>query len=584
MKKLINNMKISEKLCALYIVILLLSLVLISSVDRRIYRTDMENSASTIFGQISDTVELIMEDVSVTLNAFTKAPLYSKQIQQELAQDALFSQDSVWALNYSTEIISASDRPKYIVALYSLNGRIAYYSATNKNAEVLRENADRWIEEATAAHGRYCLLALPEEEDYSCTALRLIRSTTDFKDLGVSSICISSSIFEEKCSNIKSIPGGKILITDSAGDAIFSSEPGLAYMSVPQELRYEAEAGHHTGELFRNEKYLAYFHDNDSSGYHVLIYTDLDSLMSSQRQSGHIMIACAFLIFVFATGATILIVRGTTKPLKKITELMDRYRAGDHTVRFHVRYNDEIGMLGQSFNAMLDRIDEMTEHIVRVSTQKKQIEIDALKSQIDPHFTYNTLEKFRMMAVDKDDFDFADKIAAFGKMLRYSVTTINEMTTVGREIDFLKNYILVVNNGNRNTITLITEADEEVLDAELIKLLLQPVIENSIYHGFENNCCSSPVITLRISRQGDELFFVVSDNGKGMTEQVLDELRRSIGLSYEEAVDSRHIGLRNVNARMKLFYGPEYGLKIESSDGAGTSVSFSIPYNSKRKD
>ena len=274
---------------------------------------------------------------------------------------------------------------------------------------------------------------------------------------------------------------------------------------------------------------------------------------------------------------TVLLANSITRPLQKITALMKDVQNGDLTVRFHARYSDEVGILGTNFNQMLDHIHALLHQVAEAETIRKQVEIDALKGQINPHFIFNTLETFRMMAVENDNFELADDISTFGK-IRYNITLMNEITTIQEEINYLQHYIQIQNCRFNNRISLYVHIEPPLEKHPIIKLLIQPIAENAIIHGLPHNIDTLFRIQIHIQRVEEALTIKIHDNGDGMTPEQLTRLHQELKLSYLDAKSKKSIGLRNVNERISLYYGPDYGLSISSQFHKGTSIKITIPY------
>ncbi len=278
-----------------------------------------------------------------------------------------------------------------------------------------------------------------------------------------------------------------------------------------------------------------------------------------------------------------------TNPLRKLIELMKEVQNGNLDVRFHVKYNDEVGMLGRHFNEMLNRIKQLIRDVYQVELKKKEIELDALQSQINPHFIYNSLESIRMNAEINDDDETADMIFLLSKLLRYSINRGNERVTLHEEIDHLDHYVKFLNFRFHHSIVLQVQPLDKICKMEVIKLLFQPIVENAILHGVGSR--EEPLlISITYEMFEEKVVFSIKDNGSGMQPEKVEELQQKISrgvmLSHHQQPDEHRksgLGLRNVNERIKIYYGTEYGLSIQSEVGKGTEVFLSLPYNKRRE-
>lgn len=572
------NLKMSKRLSVIFTVLFLVALLTMSILYQHIYKNDIQDTTIMSFEQITISYEVTLSSVFQKLDAMTLTPLYSKQMQNEMKWQGVLSEESKTELYYASEVLGRSNR-SYFISLYNMEGDMVYTTAPIDAVYATRRYGPQWVEIAANADGSSRILALPQgQTDYACVAVRLIKDTEQFENIGVMAIAVANSVFEDVCTQIEKNPSIVAVALDSNGDVFFCSDPDTD--GIPQELLEVMEQRDDKGStVIETPKYLGYYTSASRGKYSFLMYTSLEALLINQRQSQLVMTMLAVLICVLTVITTKYIASGTTSPLSKMTTLMREVQKGDYSVRFNVLYKDEIGIMAASFNAMMDKLDEMTKHIVSISVRKKQIEIDTLQQQINPHFLYNTLEKYRMMAVSRDDYEMADQICLLGKLMRYNTTAMNKMTTLAQEIEFLEYYLSIQNSGNNRKIQLKTEIAEELLEYPIVKLLLQPVVENSIFHGLKVERKETAMIWIRAKADHDTIQLTITDNGVGIPADKLEEVRSNICIGYEEG-GSAHIGLRNVNARIQLFYGEQYGLSIDSESGRGTQVHIKLPYTS----
>lgn len=192
-------------------------------------------------------------------------------------------------------------------------------------------------------------------------------------------------------------------------------------------------------------------------------------------------------------------------------------------VRLKVKYADEVGLLGKHFNQMLERITELIGEVADSRLRKKEAEMRMLQSQINPHFIYNTLETIRMMAELNDDDRVSAMTYNLGQMLRYSLTKGVESGTVASELEHLEHYLYLQNMRFNDKFALTLKVPEPLLGRPMLKLVLQPVVENSIYHGLEKREGSGE-ITISAYDLGDDTYFILTDNGIGMSRETVERL------------------------------------------------------------
>ena len=240
--------------------------------------------------------------------------------------------------------------------------------------------------------------------------------------------------------------------------------------------------------------------------------------------------------------------------------------------------------MGRGFNRMVRKINNLINSVYLAQINEKQTKMDALQIQINPHFLYNTLETIRMLAEINDDSDVAKISETLGRLLRYGVDIFNTQATMKDELEHLRNYIFIQNYRFSNKFEVNIDVDDEILNMPVIKLIIQPIVENAIYYGLEGKNGKSCINIYGI-RQDNSIIISIMDNGRGMDEETLERVKRGIYSDEKQELKKgkkRSIGLRNVNERIKLKYGVQYGLELESTENIGTCVKINLPvFNQK---
>ena len=236
--------------------------------------------------------------------------------------------------------------------------------------------------------------------------------------------------------------------------------------------------------------------------------------------------------------------------------------------------HDEIGILFESYNEMKVRINDLININYKNKIEQKDLELRQLQNQINPHFIYNTLESIHMMAELNDDEETSIMAEYFGAIIRYSMNRKINTVKLREEIDIIDNYIYLQKIRFDQLFIIENLITEEILECEIIKMIIQPLIENSIYHGL-SDCSSNGKIIIQGQKIGNELLLTISDNGIGIQEDMLKDLNDYIN---DKNNKFKGIALRNINRRLKLHYGDKYGLEIFSVLGHGTSMVLTLPY------
>ncbi len=298
------------------------------------------------------------------------------------------------------------------------------------------------------------------------------------------------------------------------------------------------------------------------------------SLLESNQQvlNRNLLIIAVLILFVFII-ASFAISNMLTIPLKKMVATMNRIKKGNTSLRLTNLGKDEIGFMGENFNEMLDQIETLIFEEYQSKLLVNTAKYKALQAQVNPHFLYNTLETMSSIAASQQCIEVSKLCIALSKIFRYSINMNEPLSTVEDEIRHIENYMYVMNTRTQNSIRFEIKIEQELLKEKIPRLSIQPLVENSIQHGLKNkrgekNICISGIIENNLFK------LMVSDNGTGMDAVRINSQLRNPEIDVLETRSS--IGMNNINARIKILFGNEYGVRVESDD-TGSRVSINIP-------
>lgn len=297
-------------------------------------------------------------------------------------------------------------------------------------------------------------------------------------------------------------------------------------------------------------------------------------LVQNQKALTKNLIFIALIMIIAAAILTILVSRGLTKPLDKLMQTIERIKGGETHLRVDVHNKDEVGILGQSFNEMLDQMEVLISQEYETKLLLNRAEYKALQAQINPHFLYNTLDTMSSIAQIQNCPEVSGLSQSLSNIFRYSLDMKNPFSTVAKEIVHLKNYIYVMNVRMRDNVKYNFDIDETVLQDTVPRISIQPLVENALNHGLRNTRGEKEIVVCAQVREGN-LWISVQDNGVGMDAAKVNEILEKNDINLVEKGSS--IGLNNINARMKMLYGREYGIHVESEVGKGTRIYLKIP-------
>ena len=293
----------------------------------------------------------------------------------------------------------------------------------------------------------------------------------------------------------------------------------------------------------------------------------------------------AAMFFVLCLLAMIIdqIVKRMLRQFYSILRSIRLVQKGDLSVRIDAYANDEMGELGEQLNKMLDRIQELMDENMKRQMLVKNSEIRALQNQINAHFIYNVLESIKMMAEIDEKYEISDAITALGKLLRYSMRWVSGNVKLEEELEYIKSYMVLINLRYDYEIILALNLPEELLSQEIPKMSLQPIVENAILHGIEP-LSEDSTIYIKGWIENDDCIIEISDTGQGMTDAQVRALEDKINGAVEESGGNGHgIGLKNVQDRIHMSFGGNYGIRIASKYGCYTKIAIRLPHYSREK-
>jgi sensor histidine kinase YesM len=322
-----------------------------------------------------------------------------------------------------------------------------------------------------------------------------------------------------------------------------------------------------------NTEYLVIRNEVKDQGWTIVKCVPLSNIYNEIHK-----IKVLFILITLATIIVIIclehfIIQSISTRMNELLRIMKIVEQGNLDCKFDVIYSDEISKIGHYMNNMVDKMKINLLEKANIEVRKKEAEFEALSSQINPHFLCNTLETIRMTAIKNDDKVCADMIKTLSNLFRYCISNAKEFVYVEQEIEYLSNYMSIQQARYRNRLSTWINIDPMILKAKIPKLTLQPIVENAICHGIELKV-GWGIVSIDGVFEDNIIKFIVKDNGVGINERKLVQLREELSLVKRDfhMDTSRSIGLKNVNDRIKLNYGEEYGVSNAAINDSFTGI------------
>ncbi|MCL5071255.1 MAG: sensor histidine kinase, partial [Actinobacteria bacterium] len=293
---------------------------------------------------------------------------------------------------------------------------------------------------------------------------------------------------------------------------------------------------------------------------------------------GHVTIIVGLMCLIIAVIASILVAKNFSTPIIELNNVLKEIGRGNFGIKINIKRPDEIGQLALGVGEMAHELRDLISRTSMAKLKQKEAEFKALQNQINPHFLYNTLESIQMKAVVNKQPEISDMTAALGKLIRLSISRGAEIVPIKQEIEHVGLYIKLQKIRYGDKLDCAIRFDEDIMELYSVKLILQPIVENSIYHGLEKKLAGGRIVLTGEIIEGD-VIIKIQDNGAGMAAKKLMLIRRSMVGDGTYEAETTNIGVKNVHERIKLYFGEQYGLDIYSSKDVGTMVVIKIPAN-----
>lgn len=368
--------------------------------------------------------------------------------------------------------------------------------------------------------------------------------------------------------------GGYLYLMDANGELIYHPEQQLIASGLAKENNLVAatydDGGHM--EKFNGETRSIIVRTVGYTGWRIVGVIPRQGIMLNQPDNVLIIIFIFLMLFDIIILINSFISTKLTAPIKHLEESVQTLEYGDSSKAIYQGGSYEIRHLGASIQGMVDQLQQLTNDIVREHEQKQKSELDALQSQINPHFLYNALDIIVWMIEKEQPREAVNIVTALARLFRISLSRGKNIIPVRDELEHVQNYLTIQAMRYKNKFSYVIEMDEEVKNLSIIKLVVQPLVENAIYHGMDF-MDGDGLITIRAKIVGDELHLSVADNGLGMKPEVVERLL----VENTPVSKGSGVGLKNVNERIKLYFGDRYGVLIESEPDAGTCITLVLP-------
>ncbi|OMF23513.1 two-component sensor histidine kinase [Paenibacillus sp. FSL H8-0548] len=601
-----GSMRMEQKLFIVFLLLITLPLSFIGYISYSNYSRSIEEKTIVYSTKMLENMIVRVDDYIEDMERISSIPAYQDDIKQNLINSNRYYEKRQQATGDSSSQMP-EDFDQLLLIQRGIEGNISfintikrgansvyifdqfgngYYSSASGGIRLnVKESYENWRERVQTSGGEAVLLSTQKYTNnlqsvrYAFTVVRKVIDKS-LKPIGLIAVDANISVIEDQMSELDKVTSGQSVIIDVLGNVVYDSDKARMATNILDDPAVAQAKGGNGSFYFEEDglKRLYIYTTSPKTNWKVMTSIPVSELTRDAVVIRNVTWIATLITLIVALFISVVFSYALTNPLRKMMRMMKNVQEGDFNVQFPVKYRDEVGQLGNQFNRMIVRIDHLIQDIYVMETKKKEAELHALQSQINPHFMYNTLESIRMAAELNDDHIAADMIAILGKLLRYSISDLHEEVTLENETLHMRNYVEMLNYRYPNRFQLETKIPADLLTYPIIKLVLQPIVENAIYHGMDDNKPSMRIV-MSVERTPQALWLRIWDDGLGIDEDTLERLNRSLAGAEEKAVKRKTggIGLKNVNERIKLHYGRQYGIKVTSVQGQGTEVMLQLP-------
>lgn len=469
------------------------------------------------------------------------------------------------------------------IALISADGAVLFGDQTARvNPYADYRNTD-WYRGALAADGEVYVSSSRVENLVYGTYQWVVTFSKAVGDgpNGVLLVDLSYDVIDDICANIQLGRRGYIFLVDAGGDILWHPQQNMIHNNLKTENVSELLASG-DGTVLRTtdegEKLYLSGHST-ATGWTAVGVASPEDLLQNQDLLFREYALIGILAVTLACLIAMLISRAITNPLRKLTATMQQVEQGDLSVRCDIKNRSEVGQLGENFNHMISTTQTLMAEQLHSHEQKRLNEWKVLQAQIKPHFLYNTLDSIIWMSHAGKNAQVVEMTSALAQLLRNSIGSGKEIITLSEELRHVESYLVIQKMRYNEKLQYELDIDPTTADCTIPRLVLQPLVENAIYHGIK---VKEEGGTIRIAAMLDEdrLLATVEDNGPGMSPEQLAHIFEE----KEGDESSSKIGVYNVNERLRIYFGEDFGLKFFSEPDKGTTAMLILPIHYHREE
>lgn len=587
----INNLTIHQKLISHFLLISIIPILVLGALinwsTERILEDKSNETTMQLINNVNETfnfyidnlriVSFLIERNDVPTSFFDRTEAsaemsleFKDELREYLNEFAFLRPEIAGTLivNSQGEYISN----EFYVPAYRDLTQTSWYISAVQNKGVLK-NVGRPI-------GRRFLSLVNYKNDEVVTVVRAVTDPQTLEVKGVILIDMKLRVIAETVQKVQLGKNGYLMVVDKYGEVIYQPSKANFENSLTEWMNGKT-SGYFKKEV-EDKQYQFIFQKSSFADWTTVGVFPSEETVFELKDIKFYTTFFIFLIILFGLPVSYFLSKSISNPIDHLATLVQEAETGKFNVRYKEKRTDEIGMLGNSFNKMLKKITDLL-HLTELQEKKKRdAEFRSLQANINPHFLYNTLDTIQWMSRKQGAENVAEVVDSLAKFFRIGLSKGHDIIPLEKELEHVESYLQIQLTRYRTKLTYSLTINDAVTQYRVLKFILQPIVENAIYHGIKERRGPGE-IKIDVHEKEENLIIFVRDDGKGMTFNQLVEIREALANSIELTKDREYseegkaYGLLNVHARIKLMYGEKYGIKISSQEDVGTEVKLILP-------
>lgn len=577
LKYIWNTMSLKRKIMAVFLPLVLLPFLLVLTISIVFFiqngkEESLRNSEEKLL-LVSGQAEQILSNVKYNIKAFST----SSALQNAIAES--YPETTYGNYLFTTSMHSAVHNIMDISSLISdgyiqtFDGKV--YDIKTDSIQIPTADMNAYYDEIVSQNGKI-IMGKPMNQGGG-SALNISKSLIDIDTgqcLGILSFDIKETLFFETYRSVIDEKNENFYLVDKERRIISSGKRKVLQTELSENVWKVVQRLVKTDEMkiATEDDVLVLAELLEAGEYYAVYVLDYKNIYREVTGMALIFGIIGGFVLIAAVFLTTVLARSLTKPLAILAAYVDKTGSGDFSIQLQIESKDEIGMLAERFQKMNRNIHNLTMRICNEQALKKEYELNLLQAQINPHFLYNCLDNISSLIADYKTETATSMIHHLGRYYRGVLSKGRNMITIGEEIQLLQDYMEIHLQKAPELFQYMIQIDENVAELKILKMLLQPIVENTILHGF-TGYKKNRHIAIVGEQRGSVIYITVEDDGRGIQKDVLD----SVFTETASVIIPKHFGLKNVQERIRLKYGEAYGASVWSEPDKGTRVTVSFP-------